>query len=352
MSGQQGGPPGPVDQSQDSISVSRFVGLRNTLSAERLAPNELERAQNLDLDDVGQPHRRRGYTQVATGSWHSLFTSTRGVLGVKDGVLSIINPDFSTQTLQSGVGPAPVAYVDVGPETYFSSATDSGVIGADNSVGQWGIEGGAGTWLSPVVNPTSTLAPIQGRLLGAPPLATALAYYNGRIYLAEGRTVWATELFMYRYVDKTRTYMLFESDVTVIGAVTDGLYVGTRAGIYFLGGTFGEMKRLPLSTYGALPGSLVTVPAELVHPQANASRNAVVFMTTSGLVAGFDGGQLLNLTQDRFLFPGAVSAAALFRRQDGVNQYIGATDSGGSPTSAARIGDYVDVEIRRFQGGA
>lgn len=350
MSEQQGQP--PVGVTQDSVVLSKFVGLRNTIGQERLAPGELERAQNIDLDDAGQPHRRRGYTQVAAGAWHSLYTSTRGTLGVKDGVLSIINPDYSTQVLKAGVGPSPVAYVDVGPETYFSSASDSGVILADNTVEPWGAVGGAGTWLSPVVNPTSTLSPIQGRLLGAPPMATALAYYNGRVYLAEGRTVWATELFMYRYVDKTRTYMLFETDVTVIGAVTNGLYVGTRTGVYFLGGTFGEMRRQPLSAYGAIPGTLVNVPAELVHPQANTSRNAVVFMTTSGLVAGFDDGQLLNLTQDRVLFPGAVAGAALFRRQDGVNQYIGATDSGGSPTSAARIGDYVDVEIRRFRGGA
>lgn len=349
MSEQQGAPP-PADATKDSIVLSRFVGMRNTITVERLAPNELERGQNIDLDDAGQAHRRRGYTRVAVGDFHSVYTSPRGVLGVKDGTLGIIYPDYSFFEMQAGMGPDAVAYVDVGPETYFTSRTSSGVIQADNSVAAWGAVDAENTWLSPVVNPTATLGEVRGRLLGPPPMATALAYYNGRIYMAEGRTVWATELFMYRYVDKTRGYMLFESDVTVIGAVTDGLYVGTQTGVYFLGGTFGEMRRLPLSAYGAIPGSLVSVPAELVHPTVNQSRNAVVFLTTSGLVAGFDSGQLLNITQDRVLFPGAVSAAALFRRQDGVNQYIGAADSGGSPASAARIGDYVEAEIRRFRG--
>lgn len=351
MSEQQGAPP-PIDPTQDSIVLSRFSGLRNTVAPERMAPNELQVAKNIDLDDAGQPRRRRGFSRVDTSSWHSLFTSTRGVFGVRDGSLGIVRPDYSFEALRTGIGPTPLAWVEVGPQVFFSSATDSGVIEQDNSISAWGAHGGAGTWLSPVVNPTSTLSPISGQLLGAPPLATALAYLNGRIYMAQHRTLWATELYLYHHVDRTKNHMLFEHDITVVGAVTDGIYVGTTAGIWFLSGTFREMRRIPLMAYGAIPGSLVTAPAELIHPTMNQSRNAVLFLTTSGLVAGFDNGQLLNLTQDKVLFPGAVSASAVFRRQDGINQYIGATDSGGTPTSAARIGDYVEVEIRRFRGGA
>jgi hypothetical protein len=50
-------------------------------------------------------------------------------------------------------------------------------------------------------------------------------------------------------------------------------------------------------------------------------------------------------------FPAGVSAAALFRQDQGANSYIAAVDSAGGPSANARIGDYVDAEIRRFQGG-
>jgi hypothetical protein len=73
-------------------------------------------------------------------------------------------------------------------------------------------------------------------------------------------------------------------------------------------------------------------------------------LTSDGLYACLDGGNVVNLTQDRMLFPQAVRVNSLFRSQDGVNQYIGVADSAGSPSSNTRIGDYVDAEIRRFQG--
>jgi hypothetical protein len=57
-----------------------------------------------------------------------------------------------------------------------------------------------------------------------------------------------------------------------------------------------------------------------------------------------------NLTEDRVWFPDAVAAAAMYREQDGIRQYVGVLNSAGGPTSTARLGDYVDAEIRRFRG--
>ena len=337
----------------ESFVIQEFAGLKNTVTAERLGPKEQAVARNIDLDDVGQMHRRRGYTRVATGRFHSLFQSTARIYGVSNDALGIIRPNYTFVPLRTSIGSARLAYVEVAGDVYFSSALSSGVIRADQTVDNWGAVTSAGTWLSPVVNPTTTLSPVGGRLLGRPPLATALAYLNGRIYLADGATVWATELFLYDYVDKTKTFLQFESDVTLVGSVSDGLYVGTTTGVWFLSGPFNEMKRVNIMSSAALPGSLVYLPAELVDtqmlklPQTN-SKNAVLFLTTAGLCVGFDSGVTFNISQNNVVFPDATSAAAMWRRQDGVNQYIGVTDSGGSPTSSARMGDYMDAEIRRF----
>lgn len=341
------------DQPPESVIYNQFAGLRNTVTAERLASSELEKAVNIDLDDVGQAHRRRGRAKVADGAFHSIWKTATYTLGVRDGMLGIINPNYSFIELTS-VGLDHIAYVQVGDDVYFSSRSTSGVVRSNWQVDPWGTNTPENTWLSPVVNPTPTLGEIGGKLLGPPPLATALEYLNGRIYLASERDLWATELYLYNYVDKTRTFIRFEDDITVVGAVTDGLYVGTKSAVWFLSGPFGQMQRIPVIGYGALPGSVVKVPAELVHPQGIQqdvpSKNAVLFLTQSGLVAGFDNGTCYNLTQDKVLFPDAGNAAALFRRQDGVNSYVAVADSGGTPSSNARIGDYVDAEIRRFQG--
>ena len=343
----------PAPPPQDSVVIQKFDGLKNTVTPERLAPTELERATNVDLDDVGQAHRRRGFTQVDSANYHSVFQGDHAVYAVRNDVLGVINPDYSFTALLSGVGSERLAYVQVADVVYFSSSLTSGKIATDGTVSPWGAVSDAGIWLSPVVNPTDTYHQVRGRMLGRPPMATALAYLNGRIYLAHGQDVWATELYLYDYVDKTRNFKRYESEVTMLGAVTDGIYVGTSHDVWFMSGSeFAKMGRIPIMNYGALPGSLVYVPAELIDPKIphrpqTESKNAVVFMATTGLCAGMDSGVSYNLTQNHVLFPDGQSVAALFRRQDGVNQYIGAVDSGGTPSSTARIGDYVDAEIRR-----
>lgn len=342
----------------ESIILQKFSGLRNTVTPERLAPDELARAVNVDIDDAGQIRRRRGYTRVSSGRWHSLFRSDSGaVYGVKDGSLGIVRPNYTFTSLQSGFTDEPLSYVQVGADIYFSALTNSGRITASNTVVPWGAVVDAGTWLSPVVNPTETLPPIAGRQLGKPPMATSLAYFNGRIYLANDRALWATELYLYNYTDKTKNYKYFEAPITALGAVADGIYVGTEIALWFLSGPFDAMKRVLVLDAGVLPGSMVAVPSELIHPQGQVNPAAplpagtvVAFMTTAGLVAGLDSGQIFNLTQTRVLFPEAISMAAFFRRQDGINQYIGVADSGGTPTTAARIGDYVDAVIVRSLG--
>ena len=344
--------PGP-----DSISLNRFAGIKNTVSRERLKPDELVTGGNIDIDDAGQIHRRRGYRRVNSSPCSSLFTANSGVVfGVEGSTLGVINPDYSFIPLQTGVGTAPISYVQVGRTVYFSSVSSSGKINtASLTVEPWGIVGGAATWLSPVVNPTTTLAPIQGKLLRAPPLARFLTYFNGRIYMAVGNVLWATELYLYDFVNATRTYMTFETEIMGLGTVTDGIYVGTEDGTWFLSGPqFSEFKRQSLMNAGVVPGSMIPIPGELADPhnldQPVVAKNSVMFLTPQGLCVGEDGGQVFNLTQTHVWFPDAISAAALWRRQDGVNQYLGVLDSGGMPTDGARIGDYISAEIIRFKG--
>lgn len=350
-------PAPPADTGSESVVLDKFSGIKNTVTLERLKPQELYVGRNIDVDDAGQIHRRRGYVSVSSVPHSSLFTADDGrVFGVRDGALGIIRPDYSFVTLLPGIGDAPLAYVQVGGIIYFSSIHNSGQIDIyTNEVKPWGVVGGANMWLSPVVNPTETLAPIQGKLLHAPQRAQFLTYYNGRIYMAVGNVLWATELYLYNYVDTTRTYMTFENDITGLGTVSDGIYVGNQTGVWFLSGpSFSEFKRVNGMNEGVIPGSMIVVSSELADPhnmdQPVEAKNALLFMTIHGLCIGQDGGHTFNLTQNHFWFPNAVSAAVTWRRQDGVNQYLGVLDSQGTPSEGARIGDYVDAQIIRGKG--
>ena len=267
----QAGAPLPAPAEVGKV-LSSWDGLKNTLQPERLSDKDLVRARNVVLDDTGQPSRRRGYALKLPGNVHSLFTTYQGiVLGVVNSELSIIHPDYSYQPLafigtDHASGMSPLVYSQVGDQVYYVSPVDRGIVNVPNrSWGPWGDP--TDLWLSPVVNPTETLPEIAGRLLKQPPHATCMTYYNGRLYLGAGPTLWATELYLYNFVDATAGYKLFEADITLLGSVTDGVYVGTKESLWFLTGpTFAEMKRTWVMGAGVIPGSMVDVPGELANP--------------------------------------------------------------------------------------
>ena len=136
--------PNPMNAPQagdPSIKLTRFKGLINTVDLDSMGADDLWRATNIDLDDTGKAHRRRGYTLVAAGSFHSLFTSeTQTVYGVVNDVLSVINPDYSTLPLLDGVGDSywsgglGLDYEQVGTNIYFTGASVAGIIETGNQV--------------------------------------------------------------------------------------------------------------------------------------------------------------------------------------------------------------------------
>ena len=355
------GPKQPQEGPPESIVLSSFDGIINSVTRERLGPKDLERAINIDLDDSGQARRRRGRKQVASGAFHSLFNADDGtVYGVKNGQLGIIRSDYSFVSLGRSVsadatlGLNPLSYAQIGPTIYYTGAMDAGKIDTKaKAVSDWGHS--QDYWLSPVVNSTATLAAVRGKLLGKPPLATTVTSWHGRLYLGQGNLVWATELFLYDYVDKTKNFFPYEGDITMLGTVGDGYYVGTTEGLWFCQGDFPQ-KRMRVLDSPVVPGSMVYLPAEIANPPQVPSsadtpvKTSIAFLTASGFCVAQENGEAYNLTEAKFDFPNIVRAASLFRRQDGFNQYVAVTDNGGDPVNNARIGDYVDAEIVRFRG--
>lgn len=345
----------------DPIIFDRFDGLKNTVLQERLGPRDLLRAQNIYLDDVGQAHRRRGVTLQLAGNAHSAFTSSTGVtLLVLNQTLGVLGANYAFTSVLPGIATDPqlgsglgLAYAQVGDNVYYSGPAESGIFNLPSlTVSAWGSE--PDMWLSPVVNPTSTLPAIAGKLIGKPPFASFLAPWHGRIYLGVGSVLWATELYLYNFVDRNAGFKQFEASITMVAAVSDGVYVGTTEGLYFLSGpTFAELGLLRVMDSGVIPGSMVYIPGELGNPpQVPTGADtqvevAIMFMSTTGACVAADGGKVINMTESKIVFPGAQSGASMYRRMDGVNQFVSALQSGGTASQNSAIGDYISATLIR-----
>lgn len=320
----------------ESIVLDQFLGLNNVRSPERLAMGELSIARNVILDDARQMRSRQGMVRDDAASYHSFCNIAGRAFIVKNGVLGTLSAALGFSPLTT-VGSDPLSYTSVSDTVYASSISWSGQISGSNVVSVWGQASPTARWVSPVMTPTDTLGQISGRRLSAPPFSSLIEEHNGRIYLAIGSMLWVTELYLYSQVDRDKNFIQFEHPITMLYSGGGGLYVGTTEELYFLPGTFAQgMKIDTVMDAGVIPGSLVEIPAPMVHPGAGSQLIpegfVPVFTTTAGICVGLAGGEVHNLTQGRVEFSGLTQAAALHRADPGNSQYIVA-DAGGSAWS-------------------
>lgn len=168
----------------------------------------------------------------------------------------------------------------------------------------------------------------------SPPLAGQIAAaYNGRTYIARGNRLYHSLPFAPELFD-LRANFPFDSEITLVAPVDDGIYVGTTEDIMFLAGNGPEEFRVVnLTTYGVIPGTLAyTVAGDLVQ---DAKGLAAVFATTSGLCYGFNSGTFHNMTRDVFSYPAMDRGAGLVRKHKGMIQYITTLQGTEQPANAA-----------------
>jgi hypothetical protein len=123
------------------MEFKSFAGLRNDRPIERFGPADLTVGQNVDIDSSGGIARRSGYTQIASGAKHSLWSDDAGEIAfyVSDTVLYKLNSDLSVSAVKTGLTPdLKMVYHKVLDRVYFSNGQQSGVI-ENNVARSWGL---------------------------------------------------------------------------------------------------------------------------------------------------------------------------------------------------------------------
>lgn len=159
--------------------------------------------------------------------------------------------------------------------------------------------------------------PCRTDFMGPAPAGTVSAFYGSRVLVAVGPTLYASMPNNWELFDFRRDFKQFESDITLIQPVDDGVYVGTRSELSFLSGA--EFDKLSYREVAGpvVLGSGVPVRGELAGGQGS----AMICIADGVIVAGFNGGNISKKTEGSYSTP-VTEVSAAFRMVDRIPQYI------------------------------
>jgi len=174
---------------------------------------------------------------------------------------------------------------------------------------------------------TGTVQLITQHLRPAPAGQIVDNFNGGRTLVAVGNVLYYSEPYSLELFDLRKNYT-FESEITLLVGLDNGAYLGTDDQVIWMAGkvpeTWDHDQRL---AYGAILGASTRCSRDMIL-EGGGNKPCAVFMTTRGLCVGDEGGNVTNLTQDRFLPPIQPRGSIVVRQHRGMIQALAAMRGG------------------------
>ena len=165
--------------------------------------------------------------------------------------------------------------------------------------------------------------PCRTDFSGPPPAGVCLAQRRNRVLVAKDNVLYASLPNNFELFDFRRDFKQLIDPITAVVPVDDGIYVGTTKELAFLAGTqFDALQYRKVVAGPVVLGSGVSVRGELVKQGEGAGLGSAMICLADGrIVAGFNGGEVVRLTEGRYTSD-VSEVRAHFRHIGGVPQYV------------------------------
>jgi len=176
--------------------------------------------------------------------------------------------------------------------------------------------------------------PLDTQFLTKPPAGRIVREHKGRMYIADGATVWFTEPYSPDLVHRGRGFFQFAEPVTVMEPVEGGIWIVSDKTEFYAGNGPEDFRPVQKLAYGAIYGTSQVLP----------SKDAVWY-STKGVVMGSKDGQATNLQEQNVAPDSGSVGASLIREQDGLRQMVvSVRDPNVSPLAAS---SFLEMEVIR-----
>lgn len=298
----------------NAVTIFRGTGgLNNKKDPARLvvdpdtAFQDLAAAYNVAIDFQGRVRRRQGFTAttISTTSSHSLWSDNEYCLFVTGDALTLVRENLTTKALRNVTIGARMDYCRVDDKVFYLNGYEKGYIKGEAS---WGWS--KGTWKGPATS----------KQFSDPPIGQLLEWYNGRMFIADQNTIWASEAFAPNFFNLGDAWYKLPTRIRLLRAVADGLYVGDDQFVYYLPGHSAALGQRRVLEYPAVEGTVAKIDGSKVGQGELSGHNVLVFATTRGICMAGPNGVVWNLTEKRLDYPAARYGASLYNQE--LDEYI------------------------------
>lgn len=290
---------------------SKFSGLYNiddtiqTWEERRDGIIRLKEAENVDIDNNFKLQRRSGFVKKLSGNYKSVWSNDSIILAVKDKNLTLVDKSLSSESIiMSNVGDLDMVYV--GREDGVVYFTNGSIIGKIES------------------NIASYLSTSSANYKQTMPAGYLIEIFNGRLYVAKivenKYYIIYSIAYGYEMVDERHDPFNIGDRITMLKAVSDGIWFSTLNYIYFAkGGTPTELSLEPIAPYGCREGAYYST--QNINVAGELYKNAIILNTDKGICVAGDGGIFKNLTESKYIMPPNHRGTGVIKRGN-INQFI------------------------------
>ena len=190
---------------------------------------------------------------------------------------------------------------------------------------------------------------VQGRVLETQfmrrlPPGRIIREYNGRLYTADGDTLYYSEALRYGLYAPANNFIRFAEPVTIVQPVVNGMFVVSDKTYFLSGDNPKEFRQIVVSDQKGIFGTGQTFRGSVFDPELVG--DVAYWYSPVGAMLGLPGGVLRPLMEGSVALPEYEEGVTALREENGIRQAVTALRGSGTAAKFA-LGDEFTVTVKR-----